>query len=215
MSQRKEQLLDFHRRLFGGEYNTDEHLAAAWDKLYADGCWDFMQRIEEVARYGIVQAYCRAAGAPDKKVLDVGCGDGSLTSWLALDGYAQYLGIDISAVAVESATKRFGNSQTRFESCNFQSQGVDGKFDVIIFNESLFYFSPVAPVLSKAKEALNGGGHLVVSMFNAEYKKDDYRADARKAIWDAVDNAGFQTQDQVRLRQESKGLEYVVRLAKM
>lgn len=215
MSQRKEQLLDFHRRLFGGEYKTEENLAAAWDKLYADGCWEFMQRIEEVARYGVVQAYCRAAGIADRKILDVGCGDGSLTSWLALAGYGEYLGIDVSAVAVESATKKFGNTRTRFRTCNFQSQGVDGKFDVVVFNESLFYFSPVDVVLSKAREALNAGGHLVVSMFNGELKKEGYKPDARKAIWDEVDRAGFQTQDEVRIRQESKGLEHVVRLAKV
>jgi 3' terminal RNA ribose 2'-O-methyltransferase Hen1 len=55
-------------------------------------------------RLGTVEAVLRASGA--KRVLDLGCGAGSLLQRLLRDGYEEVVGADVSVRALEAAARR-------------------------------------------------------------------------------------------------------------
>src|SRR5262249_20884594 len=55
-------------------------------------------------RLGSVQAVLKASGA--RRVLDLGCGRGALLARLVKDGYEEIVGVDVSARALEIASRR-------------------------------------------------------------------------------------------------------------
>jgi trans-aconitate methyltransferase len=74
-----------------------------------------------------------------------------------------YLGIDISANAVAKARASF--SDANFEQLDFDYQNLEGKFDVIIFNETLYYFNKPLDTIQKCiDQNLNVGGYFIISM---------------------------------------------------
>ncbi|KAJ6075688.1 hypothetical protein N7499_007669 [Penicillium canescens] len=80
---------------------------------------------------------------PDDRVLDVGCGDGILTSRFAPHvGYT--MGIDMSPMMIEAAIKSFNGSKLDFEvmDCRFLDQEkriANGSFDKVISNSALHW----------------------------------------------------------------------------
>jgi SAM-dependent methyltransferase len=87
--------------------------AGRWDREYASGNWKFLSRMPEEAHHLIVASYVNGLKR-DARVLDVGCGEGVFNSVLRRFGYAHYLGIDISPVAVEAA-RVHTDSTTEFQ----------------------------------------------------------------------------------------------------
>lgn len=147
--------------------------AAAWEAQYTAGAWDFLQNPDELARYGVISTYLWHHGCCGR-VLDVGCGEGVLTSVLSPFGGDVFVGLDVSAVAIERARQRFaeaestGFSSTRFEAADAEvwtPDDADGQFDAIVFNESVYYFQRPLEGVQRFTKWLRPGGVLVVSMF--------------------------------------------------
>jgi len=72
------------------------------------------------------------------RILDMGCGTGILASMLNPDCFEHYLGVDASQEAIALAQKR-KNVKVNFEVSDIQSYKCRGKFDLIMFEESLYY----------------------------------------------------------------------------
>jgi SAM-dependent methyltransferase len=71
-------------------------------------------------------------------VLDIGSGHGQLSIHALRIGVADYLGVDVSAEAVKIAQTN-ALAPARFIVGDFNSWKPDSSFDVIIFNESIYY----------------------------------------------------------------------------
>lgn len=71
-----------------------------WDAQYREGYWDHLSSIHELARYATLAAYTDSLhrGAD---VLDVGSGGGELLRLLERYSVNEYLGIDLSATAID------------------------------------------------------------------------------------------------------------------
>lgn len=156
------QVRSFEQRAGRGDVPLSRRV---WDEQYGRGEWDFLERSDELARYALIAGYV-AKLAPGGRVLDVGSGDGLLLDHLAPHGYEHYTGVDLSEVAVERGRTR-QRPATRFEAADAESWQPDGSFDVVVFNECLYYFEqPEATTLAYLGH-LAPGGVAIVSMFRS------------------------------------------------
>jgi SAM-dependent methyltransferase len=82
---------------------------ADWDRMFADGRWDYLDSPSEAPRYAVIAGYIHRR--PDAAcVLDVGCGSGLLYRYLD-QSRVTYRGIDVSPTAIGQARERFPRAQ--------------------------------------------------------------------------------------------------------
>ncbi len=173
--------------------------AAAWEDQYAQGAWDFLRDSDELARYGIIGTYLHHRGF-GQCVLDVGCGEGLLTAVMAPRGGRRFVGIDVSAAAIERARRRFdppessGFGELCFEAADAETWPggeLEATFDAVVFNESAYYFQHPLETVARYAVGLRPGGVLIVSMFETLRSVAIGRQLARTyAVVDQFDLAG-------------------------
>jgi SAM-dependent methyltransferase len=137
--------------------------AAVWEAQYAAGRWDFLAGLDQLARYSVIAGYIHYL-KPGAAVLDVGCGEGLLLRSYRPYGYVRYLGVDIAANAIA----RLGaaeDARTRFVCADAESFQPDERFDVIVFNESLYYFRDPLATFARYLQFLHNDGIIIVSTF--------------------------------------------------
>jgi len=135
--------------------------ASSWDEQYSDGRWNLLTENDELIRYAILDAYARAI-KPEASILDIGCGEGLLQQHLT--SYKRYVGVDISDVAISRARTR-EDSCTSFITSDASRFSPEATFDVIVFNESLYYFADPLAVLEHYRRFLKDDGLFLISMF--------------------------------------------------
>jgi len=160
-------------RLKGGD-GLRPTSADVWDREFALGQWNFMSDLAEVPRYAVIAGYIATCGSR-QSILDVGCGPGLLQPWLARVGYDDYLGIDLSAVAIHTAEAR-ANATTRFQPADAESFSPPHTFDIIIFNEMLYYMRDPAAVLRRYGRYLTPEGRFVISLWHCRESWRTWRA---------------------------------------
>jgi len=143
-----------------------------WDNEYASGKWDYLDSTpSERARSAIMGMYCRYY-SPEGKILDVGCGHGTLADFLNPAQKRKYLGIDISAKAVEAAKKKGVSAKN----CDFQKFDSTTKYDMVVFNEVLYYMDEKA-ALKRGAAILKKKGTVIISLYRMKNKRYD------RGIW--------------------------------
>lgn len=132
-----------------------------WEKQFDDGFWDYLYGEQEQEHYRYIST-CSVSW--EKRILDIGCGQGVLYSYLTKEiASVDYLGIDIASKAIELAKRKFPGA--RFRQLDFQYRNLNEKFDLIIFNETLYYFNQPLKTIEKCiKQNLNPHGVLIISM---------------------------------------------------
>lgn len=101
----------------------------------------------------------------DDNVLDIGCGAGTLSLYMASKGHSVH-GIDISKKAVNACIKstRFLNlDNISFEVKDFPNKLSNKKFDFIICTEVLEHLENDTKALSRIFLSLNKGGVAIIS----------------------------------------------------
>lgn len=139
-----------------------------WEATYAAGQWDFLGSVDQRPRHYAITGLMADRFQTGARVLDVGCGHGALWELLRATP-ATYVGLDLSAEAVERCRKQFGwNTRCRFEQGAFEAFGGEERFDAVVLNEVLYYFplGEAEAVVAKALGLLRPGGALIVSMNN-------------------------------------------------
>ncbi|MBC7552587.1 MAG: class I SAM-dependent methyltransferase [Taibaiella sp.] len=144
---------------------------------YENKKWDGLKEIGELARYSVITGYAFQY-FPSPSVLDLGCGEGILQEKMAHTHYKSYLGIDFSSVAIDNA-KKLEDNRTRFLVGDLNHLVVDGKFDVIIYNESLNYLSDPVKAVEALFPHLNPGGIFVISLVDKHGKE-------QTALWNKL-----------------------------
>ncbi len=132
------------------------------------------------ARYDRPAILDLAGDVAGKRVLDVGCAAGHLSSLLATRG-ADVLGVDASEGMVRIARELFGDV-AKFETADV-SQPLkfveDASIDVITASLVLHYLKDWGPTLAEFRRVLKPGGVLVFSVHHPGedwrwFEKDDY-----------------------------------------
>lgn len=114
-----------------------------------------------MAHYAVIVGYATLL-KPRSFVLDVGCGAGVLHERFKAVGYEGYTGVDISEVAVRSLQES-APSNASFFAADAAAFTPPSTYDVIVFNESITYFSDPFAVFSRYQSFLSPGGVIIVS----------------------------------------------------
>lgn len=175
-------------------YRTERVSSAQWSASYRTGELDFYGDLEELGRYSLVVGYARwtastTGGRP--ALLDVGCGSGLLRDRLEGVDIAEYVGIDISEVAIDAARAKC-HPNARFVVGDLMNTELE-QYDIVVVNEMLYYAVDPAALLRRVRELACRGAIVVVSMWR---HSGDYK------LWRQVDQALHQV-DRVEIRNRS------------
>lgn len=143
-----------------------------WEREFALGSWDYLDSSPiERARHAIIGMQCQLF-KPSGAILDVGCGEGTLVDFLNDAQKNKYDGIDISSAAIAKAQKKRKGNFVVADALEFLPKK---KYDVIIFNEVLYYLDEIA-VLKKYSGQLKNNGILIISLYRTKNHHYDERA---------------------------------------
>lgn len=98
----------------------------------------------------------RLAPSAGEQILDLGCGDGTLTLKIAERG-ARVLGVDGSAEMISAARARGLDALVM----DARALDFDARFDAVFSNAALHWMKPAAPVAAGVYRALKPGGRYV------------------------------------------------------
>jgi 2-polyprenyl-3-methyl-5-hydroxy-6-metoxy-1,4-benzoquinol methylase len=133
-----------------------------WESQYSGGEWERLRHIDELPHYSVIAGYV-SLYADRGSVLDVGCGEGILQEVLGRGGYRRYVGIDLAQAAILKASSK-QDERTTFEQADAGSYSPHVDFDVVVFNEVLYYFDAPLEVIGRYAQHLADGGTTIVSM---------------------------------------------------
>ena len=123
----------------------------AWDAGRYDSAHSFLW---ERGR-GVVELL---AHVPGERILDLGCGTGHLTAYIAESG-AEVVGIDSSEDMVRVASQNYPN--ILFEVADARSLPYVAEFDAVFSNAVLHWIRPPEAVVESVWRALRPGGRFV------------------------------------------------------
>jgi SAM-dependent methyltransferase len=134
-----------------------------FDAMYqaADDPWGFKERWYEQRKYAISIAQLPARRY--RSAFEAGCSIGVFTRLLA-QRCGSLLACDIAAAAAQAAAARTSDlPQVRVEQRDIARQWPDGRFDLIVLSEILYYFSDhdLEQVLDHVAGALEPNGTLL------------------------------------------------------
>ncbi|MBD2022389.1 class I SAM-dependent methyltransferase [Leptolyngbya sp. FACHB-36] len=123
--------------------------------------------VDHLSRYALVSPFVK-----QKRVLDISCGSGYGTRYLALQGADQVVGVDVDAAAIQFASKFYQHPAASFiqsDAHHVQSLS-DSSFDVIVSFETIEHLDYPRDFLVELRRLLKPGGQLFISCPN------DYRS---------------------------------------
>ncbi len=133
-----------------------------WEESYSNGYGDVLSSNKERTRYEqIVNVILNKNGR--KHVLDLGCGTGLLENLLPT-GYT-YTGVDFSQRAIDTAILNKKHVESRFFCDDICSYDAHNKFDIIVFNETLYYISDPCGVVQRFSKYLSKDGLFIISIY--------------------------------------------------
>jgi ubiquinone/menaquinone biosynthesis C-methylase UbiE len=120
--------------------------------------------------------------APAGELLEVGCGTGAVTRYLAtLPGVTHATGLDPSPLFVERARELAGDSSIDFVVGDGRDLELhDESFDAVVFHTSLCHVPECERALEEAFRVLRPGGQLAV--FDGDYATMTLAIDARDPL---------------------------------
>jgi len=158
-------------RGFLQSYGTPRMKRSLWNNEFSRGRWNRPDRPTRDFVYPFVEKYARHGD-----ILDLGCGAGRAAIELDRTKYRQYVGVDVSDVALEAARDASARAdrtgQNQFAQSDIATYTPAGDSDVILFMESLYYipWRRIAAVLDGYARYLTPRGVFVVRIWTGTDK---------------------------------------------
>jgi SAM-dependent methyltransferase len=141
-----------------------------WDLEYKSLKWNYLENLEEIGRNSlIVSILSRLPKGFD--ILDLGCGQGTLFKLSQHLNFNRYIGIDISEIAIELANK-INDERAKFICMDLTKYIPEQRFDIIIFNEVLYYTDDPLKVVKMFRNFLKNEGIILISMWNNKQRNN-------------------------------------------
>lgn len=126
--------------------------------------------------------------APTARIVDIGCGPGSLVAWLQSKGFEDVVGVDLSPGDVEYAAQHLGPGVVRLEDGREHLAQRPQQYDRVFMKAVLEHVpkSALLPLLEAAAAALSSSGRLVIEVPNM-----DWVAACHERYMDLTHEVGF------------------------
>lgn len=134
-----------------------------WDPRLAPHIWNQYQNQ--------LDFYLAIAGETPRRILDVGCAQGTLALRLAERGH-HVTAVDIRPQFLEYARSRYSHGDINFLAANVLEDEVPGEFDLIFANQIIEHLVYPVQLLERLRHSLTPGGRLVVATPNGQYFKN-------------------------------------------
>lgn len=105
-----------------------------------------------------------------RRVLELGCGFGQLTRWLAEAGAEAVVGIDLSERMLARAAAETNDARIRYRRANLETLELEAEgFDLVVSSMALHYLEDFGRITRTVYEALVRGGDFVFSVEHPIY----------------------------------------------
>lgn len=145
---------------------TSPYYRELWGEHLHHGYWVSGEETKEQAQIQLVEHLAHAAALlPGCRVLDVGCGLGASSIYLAKEYGAEATGITISPVQVEMAKAAATESgvKAQFILMDAEELRFDQAFDVLWSIESISHYPQKQKFFASAAQCLESGGTLALT----------------------------------------------------
>ncbi|MBT5880592.1 MAG: class I SAM-dependent methyltransferase [Rhodospirillaceae bacterium] len=157
-----------HNDLLQGE------AATTFNSYYGAFRRNFSDRMRSYYAEQIREIEALVRASPNMRVLEVGCGLGTESLWLALKG-AQVTALDVREDRIAGAQARLSVLQDQVDRplhVEFSMQSIldlaeAQPFDAVWMEQAFHHLEPRSDVVAKIARLLKPGGHLVISEANA------------------------------------------------
>ena len=148
-------------------YNrVSPYYRALWGEHLHHGYWINGDESKETAQVQLVEHLAETANIqPGARILDIGCGFGGSSIYLARNYHARCTGITISPLQVEmaSADAAAAGASANFLCMDAESMHFDDPFDVLWSVESISHYQDIPRFFSSAGRYLKPGGTLALT----------------------------------------------------
>jgi len=137
-----------------------------WGEHLHHGYWIRGDESKETAQVQLVEHLAEAAALPfHLVVLDVGCGFGASSIYLARERRAQVTGISISPLQVQMAREAADRAgvAASFFCMDAEAMSFDRRFDVVWSIESISHYQDVPHFFASAAKLLQPGGVIAIT----------------------------------------------------
>lgn len=137
-----------------------------WNTEFSKGQWNCLDGTSGDCLYPCLEKYLNRGS-----ILDLGCGSGSTGNEISENSYSEYVGVDISDVAVGRAEKKTEENGRASKNHYFQSEIFSyvptQQFDVILLRDSIYYVphTKIKVMLERYSNFLKDGAVFVVRMW--------------------------------------------------
>jgi tocopherol O-methyltransferase len=141
------------------------HFHALWGAHLHHGFWIRGDETKEQAQIQLIEHLAQVARIqPGGEILDVGCGTGAGSIYLAKHYQAKVTGITISSIQVDMARKAAAaeRANATFLLMDAEAMTFEKSFDVIWSIESISHYHDIGSFFGSAAKLLRPGGKLAV-----------------------------------------------------
>ncbi|OIN55959.1 class I SAM-dependent methyltransferase [Arsenicibacter rosenii] len=165
-----------------------------WNYQYERGSWDGLEKLDELPRFSIIAGLIQFLKPDAPAILEIGCGEGILAQRIGRNAYSSFIGTDVADAAIQRANERFGDDKTVFEAVDMNDYTTSQQFDVIIFNESLYYLRPMAEKLAgQYIPMLKPGGIMIISLNTGPHADGETKWNLIDTLFDTLDKTLVET----------------------
>ncbi len=122
-----------------------------------------LANVDHMIRYAMVAPF-----VPGKRVLDISCGSGYGTQFLALHGAIEVVGVDVDEASINFASKFYAhpNVQHIQSDAHYVRQLEDASFDLIVSFETIEHLQRPRQFLAEVRRLLKPNGQVFLSCPN-------------------------------------------------
>lgn len=175
-----------------GHYDVvSPYYHSLWGEHLHHGYWVRGDETKEAAQDQLVEHLARlAAVKPGSRVLDIGCGYGGSSLYLAKHYHASATGITISPVQVDMANKAAAKTKldASFHLMDAEAMHFDNQFDLLWSVESVSHYQDLEKFFPSAVKFLKPGGTFALTDW---FRKENLSPTERKEFIEPIEKGMF------------------------